>query len=98
VEYHEEEKSQEGLGLWSLLITVLASTDSQGEQSREAEKGIDHLLGVAENVRRRSWSPSDWVRKRRKTAGRHGLSEELRQLSEREIPWREKPKGVCGVK
>jgi len=84
--------------LRSLLITVLASTDSQGEQSREAEKGTDHLLGVAAGVRRRSWSPSDWVRKRRKTARRHGPSEELGRLSERENPWREKPKGVCGAK
>jgi len=72
--------------LWRLLTTVSTSTDSRREQSREAAKGTDHLLGVAESVRRRSWSPSGRERKRRKTAGRHDLGEESGWLSEREIP------------
>jgi hypothetical protein len=95
----EEGKAQEGLGRRAMLTPLLDGTDSQGEQSREVgQRHLHHLLGVAAWCAGGPAILGDGSATAGATARRHRASEELTRLLGRGNPWREKPKGVSGVK
>jgi len=69
-----------------------------GSKAAKSAQGTDYaLLGarsrVPEDLPTRGGSATTGA-----TAWRQDCSEELWQLRKRGNPWREKPKGVCGVK